>query len=119
MNQKLITLQNFQQQIKDKQQVWGLLDKESEDWVVMDSIEFEQRDVLLLWSSEALAQAQCIDEWQNYTAQAISLADWFEFWLEDLVQDDVLIGINWLGEESDMELELAQFSEALAEVETL
>lgn len=119
MSQHLTKLQIFQQQIKESQQLWALLDKESEDWVVMDSIQFAETDVLPLWSSESLAQAHCIEEWENYTPKAISVSDWFEFWLEDLVKDDVIVGINWLGQEDDVELGLSEFTEAIAEIESL
>lgn len=119
MSQIQATLKQFINEISESQQLWGLKDKQSDDWVIMDSIQFEDSDVLPLWSSESLAQTHCVEEWSNYTAQAITIADWFEFWLEDLVQDDVIVGIDWLGDENDIELGLSEFSEAIAEVEAL
>ena len=50
---------------------------------------------------------------------AISVADWMEFWVEDLLEDGVIIGLNWQENEDCFELELPDFTQALAEVETL
>jgi len=117
------TLQNFLVSVKPNQTLWALQDKASEDWVVLDSIAFENTEVMPLWSSAALAQQHCIDEWSNYSPCEISLSDWFEFWLEDLNQDNVIIGIDWQLESKDeqayLEMELADFTQALAEIESL
>jgi hypothetical protein len=42
-----------------------------------------------------------------------------EFWVEDLLEDGVIIGLNWQENEACFELELPEFTQALAEVETL
>lgn len=114
-------LANFLAEIKPKQLLWALQDKASEDWVVLDSPNFEDTDVMPLWSSAELAQQHCIDEWLDYTPSKISLADWFEFWLEDLNEDNVIVGINWQvqGDEEYLEMELSGFTQALAEIESL
>ena len=49
----------------------------------------------------------------------ISLADWFEFWLEDLNEDGVIVGVNWQGNDECMEIELSDFTQALAAIESL
>ncbi|TYK65556.1 DUF2750 domain-containing protein [Colwellia echini] len=113
------TLKNFLADIKPSQVIWALQDKESEDWVVLDSPSFENTDVMPLWSSAALAQQHCIDEWSDYVPCAISLSDWFEFWLEDLNEDNVIVGVNWQGDDEYVELELSEFTQALAEIESL
>lgn len=109
----------FFAQVKPQQTLWALQDTATEDWVVLDSINFENTDVLPLWSSQALAQQHCIEEWSDYQPAEIKLADWFEFWLEDLNEDGVIVGINWPEDGDCLELELDEFSQALAEVETL
>ncbi len=117
------TLQTFLTNVKPSQALWALQDKDSEDWVVLDSIAFEDTEVMPLWSSAKLAQQHCIDEWVNYSPCKISLTDWFEFWLEDLNQDNVIIGVDWQVESDDeqeyLEMELADFTQALAEIESL
>lgn len=110
-------LNDFIQQVQGSQQFWALQDASSEGWVIVDSINFENTDVMPLWSSAELAQSHCNDEWQDYSPVAISVADWLEFWVEDLASDNVMIGVNWQGEDSDMELELADFSQQIAAIE--
>ena len=110
---------DFIAQVKTTQTLWALQDKASEGWVVLDSINFEDTDVMPIWSSEALAQAHCIDEWQGYVPKAIPLADWLEFWVEDLAEDNVLIGVEWQDGSEYLELELAEFSQMLAKIENL
>lgn len=113
------TLKSFLIQVKDTQIIWALQDKSSEDWVVLDSVNFENTDVMPLWSTEALAKSHCVEEWAEYQPVAISVADWMEFWVEDLLEDGVIIGLNWQENEECFELELPEFTQALAEVETL
>ncbi|AZQ83711.1 DUF2750 domain-containing protein [Colwellia sp. Arc7-635] len=113
------TLKSFLNQIKENQIIWALQDKASEDWVVLDSINFEDTDVMPLWSTEALAKSHCIEEWAEYIPVAITVADWMEFWVEDLLEDGVIIGLDWQENEDCFELELAEFTQSLAAVETL
>ncbi len=119
MNENNSTLTAFLAQTKPSQMLWALQSKESEDWVVLDSITYENTDVMPLWSSAELAQQHCVEEWANYTPGEISLSDWFEFWLEDLNQDGVIVGVNWQGDDNYLEMELADFTQALAEIESL
>lgn len=119
MSENTPALVQFQEDVKTSQLLWGLQDKVSNDWVVMDSLNFEDTEVMPLWSTEALAAVHCIEEWEDYTPASITLADWFELWLEDLVQDDVIVGLNWVGDEDDLELGLAEFTEALGQIEAL
>jgi len=123
------TLTTFLADVKNKQSFWALQEKSGEDWVVLDSINFENTDVMPLWSAEDLAQLHCVDEWEDYVPTEITLSDWLEFWLEDLSEDGVIVGINWQEEaESEgaskieneyFELDLADFSQSLAEIEVL
>lgn len=112
-------LNNFLAETKTTQVMWALQDKASEDWVVLDSPAFENTDVMPLWSTEDLAKQHCIDEWSDYVPCEISLSDWFEFWLEDLNEDGIIVGVNWQGDEECLELELSEFTQALAAVESL
>jgi len=119
MNDNNSTLKDFLAQAKPNQALWALQDKDSEGWVVLDSIAYENTEVMPLWSSAELAQQHCIEEWENYTPCEISLSSWFEFWLEDLSQDGVIVGINWQGDDNCLEMELAEFTQELAEIESL
>ncbi|MBU2870008.1 DUF2750 domain-containing protein [Colwellia sp. E2M01] len=113
------TLKNFLVEAKPTQLIWALQDKASEDWVVLDSPSFEDTEVMPLWSNEALAKEHCIEEWSSYVPCQISLADWFEFWVEDLNEDNVIVGVNWQGDDECLEIELGEFTQALAEIESL
>jgi hypothetical protein len=108
---------DFLAEVKSEQVLWALQDKTSEDWVVLDSIHFEKTDVMPLWSTEALAKQHCSDEWKSYSPAAIAMTDWFEFWLEDLNSDGVIVGINWPEDGDCLELELDEFTQGLAEIE--
>lgn len=119
MNDNNSTLEDFLAQAKPTQMLWALQDKVSEDWVVLDSIAYENTDVMPLWSSAELAQPHCIDEWADYSPCEISLSDWLEFWVEDLSPDAVIIGVNWQGDDEYLEMELADFTQALAAIESL
>ncbi|TKB50483.1 DUF2750 domain-containing protein [Ferrimonas sediminicola] len=72
---------------------WGLT--QGEEWVICDSAQFEESDVLPLWSTEAAAKAHCIDDWSHYQITFIPLEEFFEFWLNDLNEDGVLVGCDW------------------------
>lgn len=115
-NQTLVT---FLAEVKPTQLLWALQDKKSEDWVVLDSLNYEETEVMPLWSSEELAAQHCTEEWKDYVATAITLADWLEFWIDDLVEDGVVIGINWLGEDDDLEIDLPEFTQSLVDIEAL
>lgn len=119
MTDKNQTLNAFLADVKPTQIIWALQDKSSEDWVVLDSINFEETDVMPIWSTAELAQKQCSEEWQDYIPAEITLTDWLEFWIEDLNEDGVIIGINWQSEGECLEMELADFSQSLAEIESL
>ena len=119
MNKENTVLTSFLSECKTTQILWALQDKASEDWVVLDSINFENTDVMPLWSTAELAKQHCIDEWKDYVPSKITLADWFEFWVEDLNEDGVIIGVNWQDNDEYVEVELSEFTHALAEIESL
>ncbi|GLS90159.1 hypothetical protein GCM10007916_12260 [Psychromonas marina] len=115
----LEALSAFSNDVKPTQTLWALQDAKSEDWVVLDSLQFEETEVMPLWSTQALAQVHCVEEWKDYVATAITLADWFEFWVDDLLEDNVVIGLNWGDEGNDLEVDLAELTQVLTEIEAL
>ena len=118
MTDNNLALTTFLSDVKPTQTLWALQDKESEDWVILDSINFENTDVMPLWSQAELARQHCCEEWKDYIPVQISVADWLEFWLEDLNEDGVIIGVNWL-EDDYLEMELAEFTQSIASIEKL
>ena len=117
-NQREI-LAEFLTQAKTSQSLWALQDKDSEDWVVLDSPNFENAEVMPVWSSKALADVHCIQEWQDFVPSEISLADWLDYWVEDLQDDDVVVGVNWAEEGDIVELEVADFSQAVSSIQAV
>lgn len=108
---------NFITQVKSTQRFWALHDQATDGWVILDSINFDNTDVMPLWSTESLAKSHCTEEWQAYVPVMISVADWLEFWVEDLAEDNIMIGIDWHDDEEYVEVELAEFSQKVAEIE--
>jgi len=112
-------LVTFGKSIQKEQVIWALKEKEDDNWMIADSINFEETEVMPLWSSEALAKVHCIDEWKDYIAAPISVAEWLDFWIEDLLSDNIIIGINWAEEGENIELGLPEFTQAISEIEKL
>lgn len=107
----------FMTEVKASQTLWVLQEPESENYVVLDSVNFENTDVMPLWSTAELAKKHCVDEWENYQPSEISMAEWMEFWIEDLNEDGIIIGLNWPEDGNCVEVELAEFTQLLSEIE--
>lgn len=105
--------------VKSSQQVWGLQDETGEEWVVCDSVNFENTDAMPVWSTEALANVHCSEEWKDFKPAAISVSDLLEFWIEDLNEDNIIVGLDWESEGECAELELADFTQSIADIEAL
>lgn len=109
----------FLAEVKATQMIWALHDKETDGWVIVDSVNYEETDTILLWSTESSAQKACTDEWESYVPTQISVADWLEFWFEDLNEDGVIVGIDWQGGDDLAEVELGEFTQQIADIEQL
>lgn len=105
----------FIQQAQDSQQVWAL--QFDDEWVVCDSNEQPGRDVMPVWSAEADAQRHCVDEWADYQAAPIALEEFMEEWVNDLAEDQVLLGINWNADLDGVEVEPLTLARDLADNE--
>ncbi len=114
-NNSVVT--EFIANIKESQTLWGLQDKAGEGWVVCDSSEYEETDVMPLWSAKEKAQEHCTQEWQDYQAVEITLNDFLEYWVSDLNDDGVLIGVDWLSDEDCLEADPIVLAKELVDVE--
>ena len=112
------TLTTFVSQVEETQQFWGLSDKNGDDWVVCDSAQFDETDVLPVWSLEADAKNHCVDEWKDYQPKAVTLKEFMEFWVDDLNDDGVMLGINWVLDGNCEEIDPIEMAKKLAEIET-
>ncbi|MFQ6370598.1 DUF2750 domain-containing protein [Shewanella sp. YIC-542] len=110
-------VQRFIANISETAQLWGLQDPTNEEWLVCDSSEYEDADVMPLWSEAELAKSHCNEEWAGFVPTTISMDEFLEYWVEDLNQDDVLVGIDWRDEDDCTELEAFELGQLLADVE--
>jgi hypothetical protein len=104
--------QRFIDEVKANRVMWGL--RFGDEWVVCDSTEFEDTEVMPVWSTEDEARAQCLEEWADYEPFEISLAEFLEIWVEDLSEDGVRIGPNWDEELDGIEVDVLELVKALA-----
>jgi hypothetical protein len=95
--------------------VWVLA--QGEDLLVVESVDFEDTDVMPFWSSEAAAQLHCTEEWAEYKPEAIALDVFCEGWLKEMYDDGVLIGTDWDESLNGPEVEPREVLEALAQVQ--
>ena len=107
--------QLFIEEVRESGQVWGL--RYGEDWVVCRSAEFEDADVMPLWSAEGDARLPCVDEWADYEPEVIELEEFLDIWINDLDEDDVLVGPNWNADLEGQELEPIELAKALVELD--
>ncbi len=121
------TLEQLQQNYEDfvtavraSGRVWGL--KSEVGWVVCDSEEFEDTDVIPFWAEEAEARQQCCDAWADNEPVAIDLETFLDQWLVEMAEDGTLAGPGWTKELEGLEIEPVElgkrlFPEATAEQE--
>jgi len=112
-------LTDFISTVEPSQTFYALQDPASEEWLIVDSINYQETDVMPLWSTQALAEIHCSGEWSSYAVAAITLSDWLEFWVEDLNQDNIIVGVNWHEEQDCLEVDLAEYTQALIAIEAL
>lgn len=105
--------QRFIEHAQESGQVWCL--KSDDGWVVVDSAEFEDSEVIPFWSEQSYAQQHCVDQWKHFRPEAISLEDFIEEWLTGMAEEGVLVGPNWNAELEGLEMEpdelLSKFTE--------
>ncbi|WP_115717347.1 DUF2750 domain-containing protein [Gallaecimonas mangrovi] len=101
----------FLARIQETGELWSLSCEEG--WVICDSAEFEDTEVMPFWSSKAEAQRHCVEQWDDYQAERVSLADFVELWLPNLAEDDILVGPDWNDDLEGLEVEPGDLAESL------
>ncbi|MCW8886226.1 MAG: DUF2750 domain-containing protein [Motiliproteus sp.] len=99
----------------DSGQVWAL--KSKDGWVFCESEEFEETDVIPVWSNESDAKAQCSDEWANNKVESIDLKSFVENWLTGMDEDGLLVGPNWNADMEGLEVEPGELAHELFEAD--
>lgn len=104
-----VELKQFINQTIENNLVWGLMNKE-EEWLCVESTEFEASEVIPFWSNEADAKIHNVEEWKEFVVTAIPLDVFTQEWLVTLDEDGVLLGINWDAELQGQEIEPASLA---------
>ena len=107
MLQDIITIENkyksFVEKVTSSKLVWGLKNKEG--WANSHSNDNEEISIIPFWSDRAYAKACARDDWKNYSATEIPLAEFLESWCVGMAENETLVGTNWdvnmFGKESD------------------
>jgi len=85
--------EEFIDEICDTEIVWGISNQEG--WAICDSNDFEGKQAMPFWSSEALAKALCTDDWADYQPRPIPVEEFLDDWLHGMHEDEILVGTNW------------------------
>jgi hypothetical protein len=83
----------FVEKVVAAEEVWGL--EGAEGLAISSSGAEEERDVILFWSAETLAQAVAADEWAAFKPSSMPLAEFLENWLTGMHNDEILAGTDW------------------------
>ncbi len=105
--------QRFIESILESGQVWGL--QSEEGWVVVDSTEFEESEVMPFWSDEAYAKNHCVGEWAEFRPVAMDLEEFVEDWLVGMAEDGILVGPNWNDDLEGLEVEPEEVAQQLSD----
>lgn len=103
--------QRFIEHVQESGQVWGL--QSASGWVVVDSAEFEDSEVMPFWSEEGHAKAHCVDEWAEFSPVAIEIEDFVSDWLPGMDEDGTLVGPNWNADLEGLEIEPVEVARQL------
>lgn len=101
----------FVESIKSTGEVWGL--NAGEGCIVVDSVEFEDTEVMPFWPDEDSAKAVATEDWSEFTPELIPLEEFLENWLPGLHEDGLLVGANWDEDMVGLEVEPADLSRRL------
>ena len=103
--------QRFIEHIQESGQVWGL--QSSDGWVIVDSAEYEETEVMPFWSDEEYAKEHCVGEWEGFKPVAMNLDEFVEDWLVGMDEDGVLVGPNWNADLEGLEVEPIEIAKQL------
>jgi hypothetical protein len=94
--------------------VFGLQDKDG-GWAVCPSQQYENSEVIVVWSDRAYAARHVKEEWANYSVSEIDLDEFIGAWLRGMHQDRSLVGPNWDANLCGLEVEPIEVAKALTQ----
>ncbi|MBM7037198.1 DUF2750 domain-containing protein [Vibrio ulleungensis] len=109
------TLNTFANKVVKSGQLFLL--SADDEYLVVDSVEYAETDVMPIFSSKDAAAALCSDDWAEYQVAQIAVEDFFEQWLPELDKDGIMLGIDLDVELQGEEVEAFTFGKALADNE--
>ena len=83
----------FIEKVAASKLVWGLQNKNG--WANSYSNDSEEVDVIPFWEDRFYAKSCAVDDWKGYAAVSIPLSDFLENWCVGMVEENILVGINW------------------------
>ncbi|MES2107662.1 MAG: DUF2750 domain-containing protein [Bacteroidota bacterium] len=83
----------FIERVAASKLVWGLKNKKG--WANSESNDNEEIAIIPFWSDRAYAKACAKDDWKDYSATEIPLADFLEGWCIEMADEAIWVGVNW------------------------
>ena len=111
--------ENYERFIREAlaaEKVYGLQDLDG-SWAVCPSQRAEGADVIVLWSSRALAARHAKEEWATYKVAEIGLEEFVGAWLRGMHEDGSLVGPNWDANLVGPEVQAVEVAKRLTEDE--
>ncbi len=103
----------FVRRVREARIVWAL--RSEAGWCTSPSLDHADRSVIPFWSDRAYAARCAKDEWAEYEPAEISLERFVEAWLPGMHRDGYLVGTNWSGNLTGLEVEPAELISALSQ----
>jgi len=95
--------QLFIEQILESGQVWAL--QSEQGWASCESENYQDTEVMPFWSEKNYAETYATEDWPEYHAVAITFESYLDDWLPGMIEDEVMVGVNWNPEFNDIEME--------------
>jgi hypothetical protein len=80
---------HFIKQVVDWEQIWSL--RSADGWVLAG--DDEGRELVPVWPHARYAAACAQEAWQGSKPEAITLAEWMEYWLPGMQRDGRLVAV--------------------------
>jgi len=104
----------FLDRIKKSGKVWGLV-SDRLGWAFCPSLDETDRDVLVVWSTRAGAEAHVRKEWAEFRPHAVSLSEFRDTWLKPMKRRGIRIGPDWNDQLCGAEVKAADLAADLAD----
>ena len=101
----------FLQEVLTHEKVWLL--QNDEGLACQDSVEYEDKMAILMWSDCVLAESEREDEFAELETQSLRLYELMFQWLPNMAAENVVCCLNWISEDGGLEVEPGDLLEHL------